>query len=136
MIFNTFTAYAVTQFAGRKCVRWTELADVICAVFESGRPQFISKRKLHADAVRRECRNDGRLQAEWKLGKMAQVQTKVSPNLNIVERRVQRAGFESVRTEGNKVMGQLPADKFDARVALQVARENGWAIVGNQVIAA
>lgn len=49
-------------------------------------------------------------------------------------RRVQRAGFENVRIESDKVVGELPSDASDRTVALQIAKEEGWQITGNQVL--
>ena len=76
MIYSNFTTYAVSSFTRRNCIRFTEMAYVIVAVFDSGRPQFISKKALHAFVVRQECLNDGKLQAEWKIGVLAGVAKK------------------------------------------------------------
>lgn len=137
MIYSNFTTYAVSSFTRRNCIRFTEMAYVIVAVFDSGRPQFISKKELHGHVVRQECRNDGKLQAEWKIGVLAGVAKKESGiSIDVLVKRVRRAGFEAPQVENGKVIGFLPSDEFDARIAKQVAKEEGWIIKGNVVMVA
>lgn len=114
MIYQTFTTYAVSLFTNRHCIRFTEMAYVIVAVFESGRPQFISKKKLHQFVVRRECRNDGKLQAEWKIGVLAGVSKQDdSIPVEVFVKRLRRAGLVGVGIVGSAVYGSLPSDEMD-----------------------
>lgn len=137
MIYDSFTTYAISSFTNRNCIRFVELPYVIVAVFDQGRACFISKRKLHQFVVRQECRNDGRLQAEWKIGALAEVEKKTSaPSLDVVQKRVRRAGFTAVQIEGDRVVGCLPRDNFDRGVAIQIAKENNWTIQNGQVFVA
>lgn len=137
MIYSTFTASAISQFTRRHCIRFTEMAYVIVAVFESGRPMFVSKKALHSYVVRQECRNDGKLQAEWRIGVLAGVAKKESGiSLEVLVKRVRRAGFNLPEIKGNQVIALIPRDEFDRVVALQCAKENGWEIKNGQVFAA
>lgn len=137
MIYSNFTTYAVSSFTNRNCIRFTEMAYVIVAVFDSGRPKFISKKELHGHVVRQECRNDGKLQAEWKIGALAGVAKKESGiSMNVLVKRVCRAGFQLPEIKGNQVIALIPRDDFDRVVALQCAKENGWEIKNGQVFAA
>ena len=137
MIYHNFTTYAISVYTNRHCLRFTELAYVVVAVFDSGRPEFISKRKLHKFTICQECKNDGKLQAEWKIGILTAQsfgQVKKPLSLKTIERRVRSAGFDFVETKGTQVKGVVPSKAFERTVALQCAKENGWSIVGNHVI--
>lgn len=126
---TSFTATAITAYTKRQCIRFTELAYVVVAVFTEGRPQFISKKKLYEFTVCQECRNGAKLQAEWEVGLTYRPAHRI--NSDVIANRIRRAGFEFVTTYGREVTARLPKDEFDAAVARQIAKENGWDLNGS-----
>lgn len=132
---NTFTAQVISKYTKRNCIRFTEMAYVLVAVFDCGRPQFVSKRKLYERVVCQECRDGAKLQAEWSIGLTFRPEPRKIDRLAVIEKRVARAGFTNVRRRGNAIVGDVPRSFAD--VALQVAKEQGWRIdYGTTVIAA
>ena len=132
MTHSSFTAQAITAFTKRQCIRFTELAYVVVAVFAEGRPQFISKKALYEYTVRQECRNGARLSAEWSVGLTYKPQP-CKIDTAVIAKRVERAGFQFVTVYGREVTARLPKDEFDAEVARQIAKENGWTLNGNNL---
>ena len=134
MRYDNFTTYAISRFTKRHCIRFTEMAYVIVAVFDSGKPCFISKKRLYCSVVTQECLEGRKLQAEWKIGEFAGTEPKNNTvSLDIIKRRVERAGFEDVAIQGDRVVGTLPSDGV---VAAHIAKTQGWEIAGDQVFAA
>ena len=129
---TTATATAITAYTGRTCIRYTEMAYVVVAVFSEGRPQFISKRKLYERTVRQEIADGRKLQAEWNIGLTFKPQPR-KVDTAVIAKRVERAGFEFITVYGREVTARLPKDEFAATVARQIAKENGWALNGNSL---
>jgi len=119
------TLHYITKLTGRKAIRFTEMRYVVVAVFESGRPSFVSKAKLTqlAQQANADDREALALLGEWKIkGSNPRVN-----RLQVLEKRIRRAGFVNIAVyPAGEVTAQLPADEFDAVVARQVAKENGW----------
>lgn len=132
MIYPNFTTYAISSFTHRHCVRFTEMAFVVVAIFDAGRPQFISKKKLHEFVCRQECLNGAKLQTEWKIGQKPQI---TSADLSVIAKRLEKAGFERIEIESDRVVGMVPGNKSDQIIALQIAKESNWRIQGHFVVA-
>lgn len=122
---TSLTLQFITKLTSRNAIRFTEMRYVVVAVFESGRPSFISKAKLTqlaqvADASDREALA---LLGEWKI----KGQSPRANKLEALEKRICRAGFKMVNVyPAGEITAQLPDDEFDAVVARQIAKENGW----------
>jgi hypothetical protein len=129
----SFTISAISVFTRRKCIRVTEMAFVFVAIFECGRPTFISKKALYTQTVRQECLDGLKLQAEWTIGLTYKPEPKPANRVAIIAGRMRRAGFIKVQEYGYSVSAKLPVDEFDRTIALQVAKENGWNVVGASV---
>lgn len=133
---NNFTIVAISDFTDRKCIRFTEMAFVLVAVFDSGRPTFISKKKLYERVVRQECLDGEKLQQEWSIGltyKPVVREVSTEAITKVIAYRLRRARFEYVAEYGHSVTGRLPKDSIDREIAFQIAKDSGWAIIGDRV---
>ncbi len=54
-------------------------------------------------------------------------------NVNVQIKRLERAGLVDVQVVDGVAVGQVPSDASDARIALQIAKEEGWTVSGSTV---
>lgn len=133
MFYSSSTAYQISVLTGRKCIRYTELAFVIVAVFESGRPQFISKKALVNSAFRANIEAGARMTAEWTMP-LEDKRPHIRDRAATIQRRMSRAGLERIVILPNgHVIGYLPTDEFDREVALRIAKDERWQVEGKKV---
>lgn len=131
------TKQVIQELTGKRVKRVTEMAYVVVAVFTEGRSRFISKRAI---IQRSQSMNADDVVAlavlgEWEINPSQKVADKTQ-SLEVLCRRVSRAGFTCVSIKGSKVEGCIPRNEFDRTVARQIAKENGWQIKNGVVIAA
>lgn len=109
------------------------MAFVLVAVFDSGRPTFVSKKKLYQRVVRQECRNGLLLSQEWSIGLTYKVVAQEKVTTKVIASRIRRARFEYVTEYPYSVTAVLPKDECDRQVSIQIAKESGWTLIGDRV---
>lgn len=106
------------------------MAWVLVAVFEEGRPRFISKEKLKAFVYFNDINTGIQMEKDWFLG-----ENKPKPerlvSVSVLLTRFYDNGFNDAKIRDDKVIASF----VDSAYNRSVVRLNNWKIEGDRVVA-